>query len=412
MKITTQKIIQVLEDSSFQSNINSLIDNFAKASQPMVYDDIDISEMITSFEEQSRFILSKKWSKILDYLSKTKRNSLQSSFENSRTYLAYIIAWQYNYIQSLIDQIDTINDILSPYLIIPEQKTIIAELEELKKLKSEYKTILHEVEELLQNKDITKEFSDEISKIRMNLEELSSRETHIREMEQTVEQKKANIEEFSDEVESYKTTINSWTTKLNQLVTDHNQKLADITTEETSIKDRAKSLLNLVSEWATWKYFIEKRDSLSKWIITWIVLLILIPVLWIVIIFWWFHFITEVKWTLEWWNLVLLRLSIFLPFIILSWIAYNQYQFYKTLKEKYAFRSILSLSLNSFSDVISKHADPGTKQFIENSVNQIFESPLEVKWWISKKLSEQVIEKSLEKVLNLWEKVVDKTISG
>lgn len=60
MKITTQKIIQVLEDSSFQGSINSLIDTFAKASQPMVYDDIDISEMIASFEEQSRFILSKK----------------------------------------------------------------------------------------------------------------------------------------------------------------------------------------------------------------------------------------------------------------------------------------------------------------------------------------------------------------
>ena len=60
MKITTQKILQVLEDSSFQDNINSLITNLTKASQPMVYDDVDISESISMLEEQSKFIMSNK----------------------------------------------------------------------------------------------------------------------------------------------------------------------------------------------------------------------------------------------------------------------------------------------------------------------------------------------------------------
>lgn len=407
MKPSTKHLRDLINTADTDIKISKLPDFLSDSGQPMLYQESDFSEVIIKYEEIADFINSDNWELILDSLPKSKREVLSWYIQNTINFASYIKQSQFNYVQNFIDQLEGLYDVLYVYLSIPEKSKLQAERQEVWLLKAEYKKMSIELLKLLKNKEKAWEFIEQINEIETKLTELSNRETHIREMEQDIENKKLKINDFGNDIDQYTQDITSWKSDIETLKTEYKEAIDKYNSIASSVDQRSQTLLNLVTEWSLWQHFSTKeKNIITEKYLTYFFLSIVIGIIFVFLAFQFIEIIGASK--LE---LFLIRFSVFLPFFGAAWVFYSEYSFHKNLKEKYSFRSILALSLRSFSDIISNHTDSWTKRFIENSINQIFESPLEAKWWISKKLSEQVIEKSLEKALNVWERIVDKSIS-
>lgn len=408
MKPSTQNILTAIQEDFLQENVKSLLKTLADKSMPSQYGETDASEAVGKFERISKFIRNKKGQEIIDGLSSQKRNEIQSNISSIRTHIGNFVSQvNHGHIQHFINSLEIVYDILYPYFEIPEKAQYHEEISEVQKLKAEYRRLLVDLEKLLSHKDTAKDFSEKIKKIQVDLDNLSTRESHIRDMESEIDTKRSGIVAFSNEIDDYKNNIENGEKTISALNTDYQSKITALENEDKDIRTRAKALLTLVNEWALGQYFKKKSDEIDGW---WLlkagVSLSIIGWVWAVLLS--FHYLT-ITGAPEW-ALVILRFTIFAPFGILAWIFYKEYSFYKRLKEEYDFKSILSLSLRSFSDIIVDHKDNGTKEFIQSSISEIFKAPFVNEQMATEKMNEKIIDRVIESTAQLWEKASQKII--
>lgn len=408
MKSTTQNIASTVLDESYAKNVEWLAEFMFTRKLPTTYGESEIHEVITKSERISQFLSKDSWIDVIDSLSKQKRNELYQRISGARVNLANFINQEQNssYIQEYVNNIELAFDILFPYLEIVERKMYQSEVGAVQRLKSQYKSLLPELNLLLNQKSTAKTFIDDVSKIRASLDELSGKLSHIKEMEAEIEGKKNQIKTFWLEIETYQNSLKNGETALDGLKKDYESRLSSLTEESISIKQRANDLINLVNDWALGHNFKTKANEIGwMWLLYWGVGGSIF--VWVVFVFLTFEYITFDE--VGDWALVMLRLSLFSPFWLLAWIFYREYSYYKRLKEEYDFKSVLSLSLKSFSDAITTHPDPDTKWFIQSTIDKIFEHPLK-DFQKEAPLDEKIAKSVLENTMQLWKKITDKMI--
>lgn len=249
MKPSTQNILTAIQEEFLQENVKSLLKTLADKNMPSQYGETDASEAVGKFDRISKFVKNKKGQEVIDGLSSQKRNEIQSSISSIRTHIGNFVSQSnHGHIQHFINSLEIVFDILYPYFEIPEKTQYQEEISEVQKLKAEYRRLLIDMEKLLNNKDIAKEFSEKIKQIQADLNNLSTRESHIRDMESEIDTKRSNIATFSGEIDDYKTSIENGEKTISTLNTDYQTKITALENEDKDIRARAKALLTLVNE--------------------------------------------------------------------------------------------------------------------------------------------------------------------
>jgi hypothetical protein len=96
-----------------------------------------------------------------------------------------------------------------------------------------------------------------------------------------------------------------------------------------------------------------------------------------------------------------LKLFISIPLLFLDWFIIRQYNQRKDLAEKYAFKSVLSLSLLAYNEMMVDHKDNQISlEFISSTVDKIYQSPFDAKNLTKSELEvlNKLAEKGLEKI--------------
>ena len=96
-----------------------------------------------------------------------------------------------------------------------------------------------------------------------------------------------------------------------------------------------------------------------------------------------------------------LKLFISIPLLFLDWFIIRQYNQRKDLAEKYAFKSVLSLSLLAYNEMMVDHKDNKISlEFISSTVEKIYQSPFDAKDMTKSELAvlNKLAEKGLEKI--------------
>ena len=74
MKTTTQTILTLIGDTTLRENVKNLLKTISSKGQPLDYEETNIAEITTKFQNISGFIESERGQNIIDTLPKQKRD--------------------------------------------------------------------------------------------------------------------------------------------------------------------------------------------------------------------------------------------------------------------------------------------------------------------------------------------------
>jgi hypothetical protein len=104
-----------------------------------------------------------------------------------------------------------------------------------------------------------------------------------------------------------------------------------------------------------------------------------------------------------------IKLLISIPLIFLDYFFISRYNSEKNLAEKYNFKSVLSLSILAYNDMLTKNDNNISQKFILNTVEKIYESPFEQQKLTKKELEilNSLAQKGLDNLDSLSKVIAD-----
>jgi len=390
----------------FLQSVKEIQKNAIKYNFPDAVWDATVAELQEKLMTIYSFLSKQSNLVIVDQYTQNKRNGVLNNLTQILTHLPGVANWENN-LANIFTWTETIYDFIYADLIVSKEVSNYSiETAELKQARKDYIATTKDLQKLLENKNIASEFAQLIPEIQTKLDTTEASYQRIRELEQTIEQKKDIIGWFAWEVENYKKSIEETQNWYKRLSDDNQENTTKLVEKNTELQQKVTDYLSNVIWWKSSERLVERANQIhyQKRIrrITWTTI---IAIFLLCIVFGAFkpfiEWISNLEW-ISWRELILLRFSIFIPFLLLDIFFYSQFSFEKKLKEEYNFRAIISWTLETYIDLLQDNEKrEDNKEFIINTANKIFESPISqndgIKVSDLKDISKQVIQKTIDK---------------
>lgn len=449
MKPTTTAIQAWINNPTYKTQMESIFSNSVNFT---VYETsiVELKEQFDFCIEQLIFLIEKGE---LDNLTFHKRNSINTTFKNLTAQLVQAKRYNYNltsvtnvgntifsYILSLRDQLDTIlfyikGKGVSDYLneskefikIRKKYSKLINDIGQVEaekdKIIESNKVLLKKITELQTTTSTLQQNSKTISnlnnqietlynKIKSNSVDIESKKITIssihksaKELEKIFENANSQVKSLGElSSKSIKDFIDVQTKLVNAKNLENINKTDKLITKNESLQDKINTLLEGANAGELYKAFnSRKKDieiTLNKWFLG-IIGINLFLVLFTLLIIngsTWLSIKALNPNSMD--SAFYLKLFISIPLIFLDWFIIRQYNQRKDLAEKYAFKSVLSLSLLAYNEMmIDNKENQISLEFISNTVEKIYQSPFD---------SKELTKKELEVLNKLAEKGIDK----
>ena len=259
------------------------------------------------------------------------------------------------------------------------------------------------------------------NQISANAEDIESKKVTISslhktatELEQIFENANSKVKELStSSSKSVKEFIDTKTQFIEEKVVEFSDKTGEIVSKNETLQEKINSLLEGANAGELYKAFNSRKkdieDSLNKWLagIVSINLFLVFFTLLIINGSTWLGINALNPASMD--SAFYLKLFISIPLLFLDWFIIRQYNQRKDLAEKYAFKSVLSLSLLAYNEMMVDHKDNKISlEFISSTVEKIYQSPFDAKDLTKSELAvlNKLAEKGLEKIETV-QKIID-----
>lgn len=398
MKQTTQNIQNIMT-SEFLQSAKELQKNAIKYSFPDAIWDATVAELQEKLISIYNFLSKQSNLIVVDQYTQNKRNGILSNLTQISNYLPHIASWN-NYLINILAWTEAIYDFIYADLISPKHaSSYLNEITELKQARKEYIFTTKDLQKLLENKNIASEFAQSIPEIQTKLDKTEASYQRIRELEQTIEQKKDIITWFSGEVENYKKSIEESQVWYKSLSEDNQIHTDELIKKNDELQEKVTEYLSDVIWWKSSKRLKERADSIRYWWwIFWIIITTLLLVSWSYRVSTLTKVGTDAVWE------IFIKYLFISPLIILDIFFVTQYLSVKKLKEEYEFKAIVSGTLETYIHLLNDNDNRKEhKDFITSTANKIFESPVlqndGIKMSDLKDISKQAIQKTIDKLI-------------
>lgn len=458
MKPTTQAIQTWINNPTYQTQMESLFTNSVNFSAH----ETDLEEAKEQFdfiiEQLTHFIENGE----LDKLTFNKRSGINNMLNNLTAQLNQMQRYGYNlasvpnvgntifsYILSLRDQLDSVLFLVkgkgvSDYL--KESKEFIKIRKKYTKLIGDIHLVEEEKEKIIQSND---ELQKQISDLQTTVTRLQQDSVIVTNLNTQIQTLYNQITANAEDIESKKVTISSLhksATELEQIFADANSKVKnlnssssktikefidsktefvegkvlefsdktnEIVTKNETLQEKINSLLEGANAGELYKAFNSRKKDIEKSLNNWfwgIVGINVFLVFFTLLIINGSEFLgIKALTTTTMDSAFYLKLFISIPLLFLDWFIIRQYNQRKDLAEKYAFKSVLSLSLLAYNEMMVDHKDNKISlEFISSTVEKIYQSPFDAKSLTKNELEvlNKLAEKGLEKIETV-KKIID-----
>jgi hypothetical protein len=414
MKAKAKEIKDLLENEPFL-NIRSVQEKILELNFTTEHNEYTISEAIVDLENIRGILIKSIDEELLDTHSFQFRNTALSILANVRNHINSIINNKQNVTPTLLDEIQRLKEhvVITPNLSQNTPFDYKKKVKDLTKLQEKYNSLLVELERAKGIYEETKEHSETIKENYSKSQELINQHTDI--ISQIGEQKR-NIDATTSEIQNKSNQVNSQSNSIKEFcdnIKEQGTKLAQADEEtkklietNTDLEKKITELLGSAVGGAIGKTFGERKAELRKYVEWWAagtiisIIVLLAAAIWI-----YYELVTGGSNG----TLFLSKMSLLIPISVAVWFTASNYNRERKLLEEYAFKSSISLSLDSYRKVLNEELSDEERnkisEFLISSMEKIYSSPLEN---ISKHSSIDKIETSLaEKILNEVEKVVN-----
>lgn len=450
MKTTSESIQNWINNDSIKEQLEKMFVNNVDFSAH----ETSIEEIKTEFDfiiEQLTFLIEKDQ---LDNLTFHKRNAINSMLNNITSQLNQVARYQFQFSKNpnlgnnIFSYIMSLRDLIDPILFLIKGKAAsdyVNESKELIKIRKRYAKLVADIESVESDKEkliasnnnllklldqlkssisTTQTESEKIkslnnqiqnlyNQITANAEDVESKKVTIsalhksaKELEQIFEDANTQVKEINtSSTNSVNEFIQQKTEFVEGKVSEFSTKTGEIVTKNETLQTKINSLLEGANAGELYKAFNSRKkdieESLNKWF--WgIVAINIFLVLFTLLIINGSEFLGIKPLSATTMDAAFyLKLFISIPLLFLDWFIIRQYNQRKDLAEKYAFKSVLSLSLLAYNEMMVDHKDNQISlEFISNTVDKIYQSPFDAKNLTKSELEvlNKLAEKGLEKI--------------
>jgi len=450
MKPTSTSIQNWINNKSVQEQMEKMFVNNVSFSAH----ETTIQEIKLEFDfiiEQLNFLIEKNE---LDKLTFHKRSAINSMFANITSQLQQLS--RYNFIISsnptigsnLFSYIMSLRDLIDPILYLIKGKgalDYVNESKELIKIKKRYSKLVSDIEkveidkekvqlsntELLNNivelkattialqKDsatitnLNNQIQSLYNQVSANAEDIESKKVTISSLHKSAKELELIFENANTEVKELNTSssksvndfIKQKTEFVDGKVLEFSGRTDNIVTKNETLQEKINTLLEGANAGELYKAFNSRKkeieESLNKWFWGIIVINVFLVFFTLLIINGSTYLGIKELTTTTMDSAFYLKLFISIPLLFLDWFIIRQYNQRKDLAEKYAFKSVLSLSLLAYNEMMVDHKDNKISlEFISSTVEKIYQSPFDAKNLTKSELEvlNKLAEKGLEKI--------------
>jgi len=449
MKPTSQAIQNWINNKSYSTQIETMFTNSVSFSAHETSTQ-EIKEQFDFIIEQLTFFIEKGE---LDNLTFHRRNGIISMLNNIAGQLNQLQRYNFNlvsipnvgitifsYILSLRDQVDTVLFLING----KGASDYLGESKELIKIKKRYLKLVNDIENVESEKDkilkSNNELQTKLSELKTAISSLQTESSVITNLNKQIQNLYSQITTNAADIESKKVTITSLhksakeleqifenansqvkkyeessSTELNNFIKEktdfielkinnYNNKTNEIVTKNESLQEKINTLLEGANAGELYKAFNTRKKEIEETLNYWFIGIVIINIFLVLFTLLIINGSTTIGLNAlnpeKMDSAFYLKLFISIPLLFLDWFIIRQYNQRKDLAEKYAFKSVLSLSLLAYNEMMVDHKDNQISlEFISSTVEKIYQSPFD---------SKDLTKKELEVLNKLANRGIDK----
>ncbi|ATU08789.1 coiled-coil domain-containing protein [Methanohalophilus portucalensis] len=409
MKAKSEEIKQLLDDDSFV-DLMPLQQKIRDLKLPVEHNEYTLNEAVVDFSNVRDLLLESIDNGVLDDYDINSRETIQSHLTSIKSNIDNIYRKGQREVPSLLNKIQNLKKyvFLSMNLDLRVSGLVDykAKISELNELQQKYNSLLNEIEDAAKT---NKEIHSQVEIIKENLsqsndlinqqkkldEQFAVRNRNTSKITSELESRHNRTESMVDTISEFHESINNYKESLD----DHENKTQELIENNKELESKITDLLSSAVGGALGKTFGERKSELKDSEIFWknatfVAILILFGAAGAL----YFEILSGVDETAT----IISKISLLIPASAAVWFTASNYNRERKLLEEYAFKSSLSLSLDSYRKVLNEELDGDERvkiaEFLINSMEKIYSSPLEN---ISKHSPKDEIEISLfEKMMN------------
>lgn len=390
MKPTTTSIIKILENESFQSNLENL-----KASNPTYSNqETTILEVYDRMSEIRNLLTDSIENGTFEKLPFNQRNAINSQLANVQRYAtnAGQIIPQFNALETTIhnsrllelsterlnfeDKVKEVNSLRTRY------KRLLKDIKDSEEIKKSIENIKNKVDEDFENISTLSEKADKLkTKYEQDENDIAEKSNSITEAEQEIENRKKEILAFASNIEDNEAKLETIYNKLKESI---EQELSEKLLKAKSLIEEAENALELKQTEGIAKAYSSRlkkiSDSKNKryWLIGASVFVI------ITLLFGFLLTGGQIKiWKFDLGfanteNIGFIIGRIALTFIGISGAVFcaNRFVMLRNLEEDYEYKVVLTKSILAFSNKIKEIDDTKVAEYLTQVLNELHQDPL------------------------------------
>lgn len=388
MKAKSNEIKNYLENET-NFNLTELNKKILDSNFIQEHNEYNINEAIVDFQYIKNMLIQSIDEGILDTFSFNTRINLLKNLNDIQTHIDNIINANQNTVPTLLDNIQNLKNMvfLTLNLDLKVEKQIDYEKKrnELMKIQIRYNSILLEIERASEIYEKTKkqiqEFNNNVADSKKLVEQHNA-------LNNEMQQKNREITNISSQVNTLFNQVNSQSKVINDFATtvkEQSKRLEESETKTNAIIDNNEELEQKVTDLlssavggALGKTFGERKAELKKEVQSWKWWTLLsITFLFIAAGAVYFEILSGINET----TTLISKIALLIPASAAVWFAASNYNRERKLLEEYAFKSSISLSLDSYRKVLNEELDDKERDkiagFLIASMDKIYSSPLE-----------------------------------
>lgn len=388
MKAKSNEIKNYLENET-NFNLTELNKKILDSNFIQEHNEYNINEAIVDFQYIKNMLIQSIDEGILDTFSFNTRINLLKNLNDIQTHIDNIINANQNTVPTLLDNIQNLKNMvfLTLNLDLKVEKQIDYEKKrnELMKIQIRYNSILLEIERASEIYEKTKkqiqEFNNNVADSKKLVEQHNA-------LNNEMQQKNREITNISSQVNTLFNQVNSQSKVINDFATtvkEQSKRLEESETKTNAIienneelEQKVTDLLSSAVGGALGKTFGERKAELKKEVQSWKWWTLLsITFLFIAAGAVYFEILSGINET----TTLISKIALLIPASAAVWFAASNYNRERKLLEEYAFKSSISLSLDSYRKVLNEELDDKERDkiagFLIASMDKIYSSPLE-----------------------------------
>ena len=409
MKAKSKEIEDLLENEPFL-NLKTLQEKVLEFNFPAEHNEYTINEAIVDLENLRDILIKSVDEGILDTYSFQSRETLLVFLQNLHTNINNIINGQ-NTVPTLLDETQRTKEHLLRTLNLDFNTSGLLDykkkVKELNNLQQKYNSLLVELDRATGIYEETKEQIQTINENNSKSQELINQHTTI---DTQIQEQSTNIAHVASQIQTQFNQVEGQSAKINEFsatINTQEEKLAkaeeatnNLIEQNKELESKVMELLGLAVGGALGKTFGERKTELNNsesfWKnATFVAIMILFSAAGLV----YYELFRGLGET----TVLMSKIALLIPASAAVWFTASNHNRERKLLEEYAFKSSISLSLDSYRKVLNEELSDGERdkisEFLINSMENIYSSPLEN---ISKHPSADNVEVSLlEKIVKL-----------